>query len=127
MPPSAASVPAATAPADGTPVPAVQSTIDGSREVAEAEVAKASPSLVMMLTLIPQVCGNWEDSDGKLIVIKSGPNCTVVVTHESDGQLTLKYDEFIVDGKFRYGGHTGMLEGGSKINWSNGSVWTRDI
>mmetsp|Transcript_122395 Transcript_122395/g.193881 ORF Transcript_122395/g.193881 Transcript_122395/m.193881 type:complete len:507 (-) Transcript_122395:53-1573(-) len=89
--------------------------------------SKPQPPLVQMLTLIPQVCGNWEDSEGGgLIVIKSGPNCTVILTHELHGQQTIKYDEFIKDGKFRYREREGVLEGGNRMTWDNGSVWTRE-
>lgn len=75
--------------------------------------------------MIPKVCGNWEDSEGGLIVVKSEPNCTVAVNHELRGQETIKYTDFFVNGKLRYAQREGSFEGAT-IKWSNGSVWTKD-
>jgi hypothetical protein len=85
----------------------------------------SQPAVMQMFSLVSKVCGNWEDSEGGLIVIKSGPACDVIITHETKGQQTIKYTDFVVSGKFRYDGRDGDLEG-NIIKWNSGSVWTKD-
>lgn len=110
-----------TAAGAGMPIPFGMSF---ARQAAAPVAKQAQSPAVRLLALIDQVEGNWEDSSGHVLVIRSEPNCTVTVRHESRGEESIKFTEFIVKGKFKYAGQEGRLDGNTMF-WGNGSAWSK--